>query len=66
MLMSGMSDAPPHYTAEYHQGEVTSHTTSPRPTGPIDPFELSTEMLIMLGGIGVVIVVLGVMAKKRK
>jgi hypothetical protein len=50
-------------------GSVTSPTiptTSPRPTGPIDPFELSTEMLIMLGGIGLVVVVLGVMAKRRK
>ncbi len=51
------------------QGSVTSPTiptTSPRPTGPIDPFELTTEMLIMLGGIGLVVVVLGVMAKRRK
>ena len=50
-------------------GSVTSPTlptTSPRPTGPIDPFELSAEMLIMLGGIGLVVVVLGVMAKRRK
>jgi hypothetical protein len=44
----------------------TIPTTSPRPTGPINPFELSTEMLIMLGGIGLVVVVLGVMAKRRK
>ena len=44
----------------------TIPTTSPRPTGPIDPFELSTEMLIMLGGIGLVVVVLGVMTKRRK
>ena len=51
------------------QGSVTSPTmptTSPRPTGPVDPFELSIEMLIMLGGIGLVVVVLGVMAKRRK
>ena len=50
-------------------GSVTSPTiptTSPRPTGPTGPFELSTEMLIMLGGIGLVVVVLGVMAKRRK
>ncbi|MHA2058147.1 MAG: hypothetical protein ACXACG_03600 [Candidatus Thorarchaeota archaeon] len=51
------------------QGAVTSPTiptTSPRPTGPTGPFELSTEMLIMLGGIGLVVVVLGVLAKRRK
>ena len=50
-------------------GSVTSPTiptTTPRPTGPTDPFELSTEMLIMLGGIGLVVVVIGVIAKKRK
>jgi hypothetical protein len=50
-------------------GSVTSPTiptTTPRPTGPTDPFELSTEMLIMLGGIGLVVVVIGVMAKRRK
>jgi len=44
---------------------VIKPTTAPRPTGPADPFELSTEMLIMLGSTGFVIVVLGVMAKKR-
>ncbi|MGD9395400.1 MAG: hypothetical protein PVJ05_03135 [Candidatus Thorarchaeota archaeon] len=50
-------------------GSVTSPTiptTTPRPTGPTDPFELSTEMLLMLGGIALVVVIIGVMAKKRK
>ncbi|MFW9836083.1 MAG: hypothetical protein ACFFE7_01080 [Candidatus Thorarchaeota archaeon] len=51
------------------QGAVTEPTeppTTPRPTGPSGPIELSTEMLLMLGGVGVVVVVLGVMAKRRK
>jgi hypothetical protein len=42
-------------------------TTSSRPpTGPGGIPELSTEMFLMLGGLGLVVVVLGVMAKRRK
>jgi hypothetical protein len=41
-------------------------TTTPRPTGPGGLPELSTEMVIMLGGLGLVVVVLGVIAKRRK
>ena len=54
------------------QGSVT---TTPFPTTTTTntdrpPFtgipELSTEMIMMLGGLGLVVVVLGVMAKRRK
>ena len=53
------------------QGSVTTTpfpttTTSRPPTGPTGIPELSTEMIMMLGGLGLVVVVLGVMAKRRK
>jgi hypothetical protein len=53
------------------QGSVTTTpfpttTTSRPPTGPTGIPELSTEMIMMIGGLGLVVVVLGVMAKRRK
>jgi hypothetical protein len=43
----------------------TTTTDTGRPTYTGIP-ELSTEMIMMLGGLGLVVVVLGVMAKRRK